>query len=76
MPVPSQIGRFNGHDHVVAGTDGDLAVAVRAEVTLVRLVRLQEFDVYLAVSFGVLHQPRIAQRTSSAAIRSPAPTYR
>lgn len=76
VPVPSQIGRVDGNHHVVAGANRDLAVAVRAEIAFVRLVRLQELDVDLAVSFRVVHQPKIAQRTSTAATRSPAPTYR
>ncbi len=78
MPVAAKVGGVYWHDCVVGGADGDVAVAIRAEVDFGGLVGLQEPYFNLAERFGVLHQrnPLRTQTKSNTLARQAAPTNR
>jgi len=63
MPVAAQVGRVEGHDDEVPGAGRDVLVAARAEVGLLRLVRLDAPDLYLGIR---AHASRSATTTNAA----------
>jgi hypothetical protein len=45
--MATQVRRFDGDRHDVAGSSGDVSIAARAQVALVGLVRLNSADLHL-----------------------------
>jgi hypothetical protein len=53
--VPSKVNGINGNHHVMSGAGSNVAVAVRAQVGLGGLVRLQETNLYVTELGGIEH---------------------
>ena len=56
MPMAAQIWRVDWHHDIVSSSRHDVAVAIRADVVLSGLVRLQEPHLNLAVGLWIVHE--------------------
>lgn len=74
MPVTAKVCRLDGHHDDVTLARHDVAIAARAQVLLVGLVRLDEPNLDLTVRLGIVHQPNSTQRMSAIDTANAAPT--
>ncbi len=73
MPMTTKIGSIDRHGHHMARAGGNVAVAARAHVVLVGLIRLNEAGFDFAEALGIDH-PKNIQMMSAMNTTVAAPT--